>query len=147
MYNKTVYFMISLQNNASIVGLSTIHNAYLRMKPQVKNVENISQGSSDPEASWAKARFAFMKQLAIRFGKLDPTKESDPLDPALQPNEPSNGKLIVVLGGCCFTWRLNFLATRKVTFALIATSTPPPLKRSLKSNTKTKSDFILVWHQ
>ena len=77
--------MIRLQNNASIVGLSTIHNAYLRMNPQVKNVERISQGSYDPETPWAKARFAFMKQLAIRFGKLDPTKESNLLDPALQP--------------------------------------------------------------
>ena len=73
------------------------------MNPKVKNVERISQGSADPETPWAKARFAFMKQLAIRFGKLDPTKESDPLDPALHPKEPPppNGKLIVVWGGCC----------------------------------------------
>ena len=35
-YNKTTYFMIRLQNNEAIVGLSTIHNAYLRMKPQIK---------------------------------------------------------------------------------------------------------------
>ena len=93
--------MVRLNNNESIVGLSTIHNAYLRMKPKVKNVERISQGSSDPESPWAKARFAFMKQLAIRFGKLDPTKESDPLDPALHPKEPPNGKLIVVFWGRC----------------------------------------------
>ena len=56
MNDKNVYFMIRLQKNESIVGLSTIHNAYLRMNPKVKNVERISQGSADPETPWAKAR-------------------------------------------------------------------------------------------
>ena len=36
--------------------------------------------------TWSKARFSFMKQLAVRFGKLDPTKVMDPAIPKLQNN-------------------------------------------------------------
>ena len=54
------------------------------MKPQVRIVPKVSQGSNNPDSSWAKARFRFMKQLAIRFGKLDPTKVLDPVIPNLQ---------------------------------------------------------------
>ena len=61
-----------------IVGFSTIYNTYMKMKPKVSQVGKVSQGSHNPDSAWAKARFNFIKQLAIRFGKLDPTKVSDP---------------------------------------------------------------------
>ena len=51
---------------------------YMKMKPQVSQVGKVSQGSHNPDSKWAKARFKFIKQLAIRFGKLDLTKVSDP---------------------------------------------------------------------
>ena len=54
------------------------------MNPQVLTVSKISQGSNDPDKPWSKARFCFMKQLAIRFGKLDPTKILDPAIPNLE---------------------------------------------------------------
>ena len=48
------------------------------MKPKNFQVECISEGSDNPEISWAKDRFCFMKELAIKFGQLDPTTVSDP---------------------------------------------------------------------
>ena len=48
------------------------------MKPRVTQVAKVSQGSDNPDSPWAKARFCFMKQLAIQFGILDPTKVLDP---------------------------------------------------------------------
>ena len=54
------------------------------MKPQVLIASKVSQGSNDPDAPWSKARFCFMKQLAIRLGKLDPTRVLDPAIPDLQ---------------------------------------------------------------
>ena len=56
------------------------------MNPQVLTVSKVSQGSNYPDKPWSKARFSFMKQLAIRFGKLDPTKILDPAIPNLQYN-------------------------------------------------------------
>ena len=43
------------------------------MNPQVQTVRKVSQGSKDPDKPWSKAKFSFMKQLAICFGKLDST--------------------------------------------------------------------------
>ena len=54
------------------------------MHPQVLTVSKVSQGSNDPDKPWSKARFCFMKQLAICFGKLDPTIALDPAIPNLQ---------------------------------------------------------------
>ena len=64
-----------------IVGFSTIYNTYIKMKPKVSQVGKVSQGSRNPDSAWAKARSNFIKQLAIRFGKLDPTKVSNPAFP------------------------------------------------------------------
>ena len=50
------------------------------MRPKIYQVKKVNQGSGNPESAWAKARFCFMKQLAIRFGQLDPTKIEDPTD-------------------------------------------------------------------
>ena len=54
------------------------------MKLQVLTVSKVSQGSNDPDKPWSKARFCFMKQLAICFGKLDPTIVFNPAIPKLQ---------------------------------------------------------------
>ena len=54
------------------------------MKPQVLTVSKVSQGSNDPDAPWSKARFCFMKLLAICFEKLDPTIVLNPEIPDLQ---------------------------------------------------------------
>ena len=68
------------------------------MKPQVRIVPKVSQGSNNPDSSWAKARFRFMKQLAIRFGKLDPTRVLDPVIPNLKYS--SIGECVdIFLGG------------------------------------------------
>ena len=64
-----------------IVGFSTIYNTYMKMKPKVSQVGKVSQGSHNPDSAWAEARFNFIKQLAICFGKLDLTKVSDPAFP------------------------------------------------------------------
>ena len=44
------------------------------MCPSATKVKKINQASSDPSSNWAKARHAWVKQLAVRFGMLDPTK-------------------------------------------------------------------------
>ena len=44
------------------------------MRLLVTKVKYINQTSSDPNSKWAQARFAWVKQLAIRFGKLNPYK-------------------------------------------------------------------------
>ena len=51
------------------------------MRPCVTKVVTISQGSDDPNNPWARAQFNWFKQLAICYGKLDPTKFCDPLLP------------------------------------------------------------------
>ena len=61
--------------------MSTIHKAYKPLNPQVLTVQKVSQGSNDPDKPWSKARFSFIKQLAIHFGKLDPTIVLDPAIP------------------------------------------------------------------
>ena len=56
------------------------------MNPQMLTVRKVNQGSNDLDKPWSKARFSFMKQLAICFGKLDPTIVLDPAIPNLQYN-------------------------------------------------------------
>ena len=75
------------QIGKSIVGQTTILNTYHRMKPLVTKVVTISQGSSDPTSAWAKARFNWVKQLGIRFGVIDPTKDRDPPMPGVSSEE------------------------------------------------------------
>ena len=53
----------------------------MKMKPKVSQIGKVSQGSHNPDSAWAKARFKFIKQLTICFGKLNPTKVSDPAFP------------------------------------------------------------------
>ena len=50
---------------------------------QVIKVPKVSQRSNDPDAPLSKARFCFMEQLTIRFGKLDPIRVSNPAIPDL----------------------------------------------------------------
>ena len=66
------------KNNIEIVGVSTMYRTYKHMKPQVLTVSKVRQGSNDPDKPWSKARFYFMKQLAIYFGKLNPIIVLDP---------------------------------------------------------------------
>ena len=47
------------------------------MRPLVTRVQKISQGSDDPTCPWARGRYNWIKQLAIRFGILDPTQFRD----------------------------------------------------------------------
>ena len=61
-----------------------MHKTHKCMKPQVLTVSKVSPGSNDPDKPWSKARFCFMKQLVICFGKLDPTIVLDPAIPNLQ---------------------------------------------------------------
>eukprot|EP00957_Ditylum_brightwellii_P138973 10592595-Ditylum_brightwellii.AAC.1 len=41
----------------------------------------MQSGSSNPYSPWSCASFCWNKQLAIRFGKIDPYTDSDPLMP------------------------------------------------------------------
>ena len=90
-------------NDIEIVGLSTILNMYHRMKPLVSKLVIISQGSSNPSSPWARARFNWIKQLAICFGKLVPTKFRDPPIPSsiigIMPStsDPVNHKVFSIL--------------------------------------------------
>ena len=73
-----------------MVGLSTIYNTYLQIKAKFFKVERISQGSDYPRTPRAKARFCSTKQLATKFGQLDPTTVPDPtnLDLNMVTNVP-----------------------------------------------------------
>ena len=48
------------------------------MKPLITKVVTINQQNEDPNSAWAKARFNWLKQLAIRFRILDPQQFKDP---------------------------------------------------------------------
>mmetsp|Transcript_9551 Transcript_9551/g.17990 ORF Transcript_9551/g.17990 Transcript_9551/m.17990 type:complete len:419 (-) Transcript_9551:569-1825(-) len=50
---------------------AAVTSAYMRLKPTVTRVVRRSQGSSDPDAPWSKARCAWVRQLLIRFGKME----------------------------------------------------------------------------
>ena len=60
------------------MGMTCVFDTYKRMRPLVTKVVVISQGSDDLNSPWARAHFNWFKQLAIRYGKLDPTKFRDP---------------------------------------------------------------------
>ena len=74
------------------------------MNPQVLTVSKVSQGSNDHDKPWSKARFSFMKQLAICFGKLDPTKVLDPAIPNLQYNIIGESLCVDIFLGGGRTW-------------------------------------------
>ena len=48
------------------------------MKPLITKVVKINQQNKGPHTAWAKARFNWLKQLAIRFRILDPQQFKDP---------------------------------------------------------------------
>ena len=58
--------------------MSTVYNTYKKMNALVTKVQVINQASTDPSSNWAKARYCWVKQLAIRFGKIDIKKYRDP---------------------------------------------------------------------
>ena len=70
-----------------IVGRSTVYNTFLKMNALVTAVEVVSQGSYDITSNWAKARFPWVKQLAICYGVLDPRKVRDPPLPLTKDEE------------------------------------------------------------
>ena len=61
-----------------IVSKTTILSNYHKMKPLMTKVVTVSQCSTDSSSPWARDRFRWKKQLAIRFGVLDLTKYRDP---------------------------------------------------------------------
>ena len=69
------------------VGISTVRQCHLRLKPVKIKVKKRPQGTKDPHTAWAKASFNFAKQLAIRYGKLDPRVTADPPMPPRVGNE------------------------------------------------------------
>ena len=69
------------------------------MNPQVLTVKKVGQGSSDPDKPWSKARFCFMKQLAICFGKLDPAIVLDPAIPNLQYKVIGESFCVLIFSG------------------------------------------------
>ena len=82
------YFVNQLlvEDGKEPVGLSTIRNTALRLKPKEIRVRTIPQGNQCAHSTWAKASFALCKQLAIRFGVLDPLKPDPPMSPPLKFN-------------------------------------------------------------
>mgnify|MGYP003335063525 CR=1 FL=1 len=50
------------------------------------------QGTNDPHSEWAKASFNIAKQLAIRYGKLDPRRDPDPPMPPREENNEDNAE-------------------------------------------------------
>ena len=83
-----ILFYFRTINAKEIIGLSTIYKTYLQIQPKDNIVRRTRQCNMDTESSRYKARFCLMKQLAIRFGKLDPTKV---LDPACQDDDVGMG--------------------------------------------------------
>ena len=75
------------QDGKTIVGRSAVRQCYLRLKPVKIKVKKRPQGTNDPYSEWSKASFNIAKQLAIRYGKLDPRCEPDPPMP---PREEKN---------------------------------------------------------
>jgi len=68
------------------VSLSTVfRHVTKKMEKNKAKTEKVSQGSTNPYSPWARARFNFNKQLAIRFGVLDPHKTPDPPMPSPPP--------------------------------------------------------------
>ena len=68
------------------IGLSTKYKTYLQMKLKVNIIRRIREGNIDIKSSWCKARFCFMKQLALRFSKLDPAFQDNDVDAMLNQN-------------------------------------------------------------
>ena len=67
-----------VQDNLEQVGQTAVQNSYLRLQPEEEKVVTVSQGSFCAHSNWAKAGFAWCKQLAICFGLLDPHVTLDP---------------------------------------------------------------------
>ena len=78
-----------------IVGMSAVRESYLRLAPVKITVKKRPQGTNDPHTAWAKASFNFAKQMAIRYGKLDPRTTPDPPMPPL-PNPVSDNPPVTV---------------------------------------------------
>jgi hypothetical protein len=51
--------------------LGCVYALIVRLKPKAQRVRYIKQGSNDPTSPWARARLAWIMQLAIRFGLID----------------------------------------------------------------------------
>ena len=81
------------EGGEDIVDFSNIQNMLNKMKSRITQVAKVSQGSDNPGSPWAKARFCFMKQLAIWFGMLDPTKVLHSDFPNQNKNANANANL------------------------------------------------------
>ena len=51
--------------------LGCVYALIVRLKPKAQRVKYIKQGSNDPTSPWARARLAWIMQLAIRFGLIN----------------------------------------------------------------------------
>ena len=94
------------QDGMEKVGQTTVRNTYLRLQPKEEKIVTVSQGSFCAHSNWAKAGFAWCKQLAICFGVLDPYVTLDPPmpPPLVEPEVPPPRFPLTVEGGIadCF---------------------------------------------
>ena len=68
-----------MENNKNHVAVSTVKNhvnKYMVMKKV--RTQLISSGSNNPYSPWARASYCWAKQLAIRYGTIDPYTYEDP---------------------------------------------------------------------
>ena len=75
------------EDNKEPVGLTTIRNTVILLRPKMVRIKTIPQGNQCAHSTWVKASFNFCKQLAILFGKLDPNEPDPPMPPPLNDDE------------------------------------------------------------
>ena len=76
-YHEIADFFIE-QGRPVIPGLSCVATRYRELDPLVTAIRKVPSQSMDVHKPWSRARFRWMKWLAICFGVLDPTTMMDP---------------------------------------------------------------------
>ena len=75
-----------VSNGMTHVAVSTIkHHVDTFMKAKRNKTQKVPSGNNNPYSPWARASFRFAKQLAIRYGKLNPFTTADPIMPPPPP--------------------------------------------------------------
>ena len=64
-------------NHLTVVGLTTIWTAYLRLDPVITPIRKRKQGTTEVDSPWAKARLEFVTQILVRFGLLTAAEVTD----------------------------------------------------------------------